>query len=157
MRRKTTSDEIRNHLQHLYDGNGKLLTPKIVLHDARRVHSPLHHLFEWDDTRAAELYRSGQARDLIRGVRVEVRVRRETLSVPAWIHTPRTGSGYVSIAKVRSRSAEARLTLMAELATIRGALARARSLASALGFEQEIETLLNEVADLASRAERVAA
>jgi hypothetical protein len=47
-----------------------VVTPTAVLQDAADETSPLHRLFEWDDTAAAERYRLDQARGLIRRYRV---------------------------------------------------------------------------------------
>jgi hypothetical protein len=44
----------------------KQLRPKAVVDAAREPTSPLHESFEWNDTEAAERYRLGQARRLIR-------------------------------------------------------------------------------------------
>lgn len=44
------------------------LTPQDVVADARNPNSPLHSFFEWNDGAAAEAYRLGQARGLIRAV-----------------------------------------------------------------------------------------
>lgn len=52
----------------LNDRYGGLLTPKQVVTDARDRRSPLHSYFEWNNTKAAELYRLEQARRLIRSV-----------------------------------------------------------------------------------------
>lgn len=53
-------------------GDGEL-TPEVVIADARHSASPLHSLFEWDDTEAAHQYRLVQARALIRSVVVRYR------------------------------------------------------------------------------------
>jgi hypothetical protein len=42
-----------------------------VVRVARPESSPIHRDFEWDDTRAAELYREEQARRIIRYIHVE--------------------------------------------------------------------------------------
>lgn len=47
-----------------------VLTPGVVLDDARKAKSPLHQFFEWDDTTAAEQYRLRQAGHLIRSISV---------------------------------------------------------------------------------------
>lgn len=46
------------------------LTPKIVLEDARSKSSPLHKLFEWDDSIAAERHRLSQAGLILRSITV---------------------------------------------------------------------------------------
>ena len=47
------------------------LTPDLVLDSAISVTSPLHTLFEWDDTKAGHSFRLWQARKLIRSVKIE--------------------------------------------------------------------------------------
>lgn len=47
-----------------------LCTAESLVDVARDEDSPLHKAFEWDDPYAAEQYRKGQARELIRSVRV---------------------------------------------------------------------------------------
>lgn len=46
------------------------LTAESVLVDAKKKRSPIHDLFEWDDTEAACKYRLDQARHLLRSVEV---------------------------------------------------------------------------------------
>lgn len=46
------------------------LTTEAVLEEARNRKSPLHHLFEWDDSKAAEQWRLQQARMIINQVKV---------------------------------------------------------------------------------------
>jgi len=52
--------------EHGHDLDG--LTPQEVVDAAREKDSPLHSLFEWDDSKAAEEYRKGQARKLLNGL-----------------------------------------------------------------------------------------
>jgi|TARA_Y100000310_G_scaffold238070_1_gene241409 hypothetical protein len=56
-------------LQAIYSEHGKL-TPAIVLDQARDEAHPLHSRFEWDDEVAAERFRTDQAHELIRSVRI---------------------------------------------------------------------------------------
>lgn len=65
---------LKLHLQALCDRHKGKLTPQIVLEEASHQSSPIHHLFTWDDTEAAEQYRLLQAADIIRRVKVKVRV-----------------------------------------------------------------------------------
>lgn len=46
------------------------ITPEVVVEAARRSTSPLHRVFEWDDSVAAHEYRLAQARNLIAAVYV---------------------------------------------------------------------------------------
>lgn len=52
------------------DGN---ITPDDVVKDAKDKRSPLHDFFEWNNTRAANLYRVDQARYLLRSIHVVVK------------------------------------------------------------------------------------
>jgi len=52
-----------------------------VLADARSDNSPLHKYFDWDDTEAAEKWRLGQARQLIKSVYVK-RIEDKEVRVP---------------------------------------------------------------------------
>jgi hypothetical protein len=66
-------------LQKLAQEHGQL-TPEIVIDYASPQDSPLHKFFQWDDSKAAELYRLEQARGLIRRIKVEY-VTEETKTV----------------------------------------------------------------------------
>ena len=48
-----------------------VLKPKTVVDEARSKDSPIHDLFDWDDSSAGEKYRLWQARELIAYVTVE--------------------------------------------------------------------------------------
>lgn len=88
--------DLRDQLQKLYDENRRL-TPVLVLTEARDPDSPLHTLFEWNDSEAAERWRLQQARELIRSVRVVYREATGTdpaRSVRAW-QAIRGEEGYV--------------------------------------------------------------
>lgn len=58
-------------LDRLAEEHGHL-TPELVVDAARPEHSPLHDLFEWDDSVAGERWRREQARHLIIQCRVTV-------------------------------------------------------------------------------------
>lgn len=62
---------VARHLRGLISSDGAL-TVDSVLEDAAAPESPLHRLFVWDDTEAAEKYRQLQARQLISRVKVKV-------------------------------------------------------------------------------------
>ena len=57
--------------EELLDENS-LVTPEIILDDARRKSSPIHGYFEWDDLVAAERYRRSQAGYYLRSIEVIV-------------------------------------------------------------------------------------
>lgn len=58
------SKAAQKHLLSLADKDGNI-PPKRVLEDAKNPKSPLHKYIEWDDRKAAFLYRLNQARELI--------------------------------------------------------------------------------------------
>lgn len=63
---------LQDIMQSIYREHGRL-TARIVLDEARDPGHPLHDRFTWDDEVAGERYRLGQARDLIRTVKVVYR------------------------------------------------------------------------------------
>lgn len=76
--------------------------PAALVEAARPADSPLHPLFEWDDSEAARRYRVEQARRVIRTLRVTVLDKRA--SGPAFVHVRRVTpegvqDGYVTTAR----------------------------------------------------------
>lgn len=63
------------------------VTNDLVLDDAKREDSPLHPLFEWDDTVAAHKYRLSQATQLILNLHVETEVDTTVREVRAYFNT----------------------------------------------------------------------
>ncbi len=61
----TLSKTTQAYLRSIYEKNGRSITPATVLAEAKRASSPLHKYFEWDDRKAAHLYRLTQAREMI--------------------------------------------------------------------------------------------
>lgn len=55
-------------IQNLYGS----ITPEILVDEAKSKKSPLHPIFEWDDSKAAENYRLQQARILLNNIQVTV-------------------------------------------------------------------------------------
>lgn len=88
-------------LEQIRKKNGGILFPEAVVEFARNEKTELHQYFEWNDNRAAELYRLRQARDLIRVV-VEIHEEsQEQVRAYVSLSTER-GEGYRSIASVMS-------------------------------------------------------
>ena len=65
-----SSLQVETVLDELNQAHGHL-TPELVLNSALDSDSPLHSVFEWEDSKAAHQHRLWQARKLIRSVRVE--------------------------------------------------------------------------------------
>lgn len=62
---------IGEHLAALHDRSPDGLSPALIVDDARSDDSPLHPIFTWDDSVAAEKWRHEEARMLVRHIRVE--------------------------------------------------------------------------------------
>ena len=64
-----------------------VLTPTAIVEDARRKTSPLHNGFEWDDKRAAAIYREDRARAIMRCMVVTIQGSgQESTQVRAFVH-----------------------------------------------------------------------
>lgn len=68
--KKSEAIVVAKTLQEIEKESG-VVTPTMVLDHAREAASPLHHLFEWRDSEAAEQFRLIQARRLIQSVQVQ--------------------------------------------------------------------------------------
>ena len=62
-------DAVAAEVQRLLAGHDGI-TPELLLNTARHKRSPLHGLFDWDDSVAAEKWRTHQARKLARAIHV---------------------------------------------------------------------------------------
>lgn len=77
------------------------LTPETVLDLARPEDSPLHSMFEWDDTIAAEKYRLSQARSIIQHITiVKGHPRSEPVQVRAFVSSGQRDGSYKPITTV---------------------------------------------------------
>lgn len=124
--------------------NGRI-TKEDVLDDATTPESPLHPLFEWDDSEAAKKYRIGQAMTVIESFRTVVSTREVTLAIPFFwrdASIPGNESGYVSLTQLASEPDTARRVLIAEFERVLGYLKRARTAAIGLGFVEDVDELL---------------
>lgn len=78
---KVTSRYTPERIQAILEADsGQGITAEAVLERARPPESPLHPLFEWDDTEAAEKYRLYQARVIINEIKVVI----EQVEYPAF-------------------------------------------------------------------------
>lgn len=84
---KVPAQVVGEHLEKLQE-SGKAITAETVLESARDESSPIHDLFEWDDTVAAEAYRRGQASRVITNIHVEKKTTEgKTLKLRAYVDT----------------------------------------------------------------------
>lgn len=68
------SKEVRDEVERIFAVHGKM-TPQILLSEARAVDSPLHCMFQWDDSVAGEKWRLRQAQVIIQAQAAEVVIR----------------------------------------------------------------------------------
>lgn len=79
---------------------GTEVTPELIVEMSRDPDSPTHGEFEWDDTVAAEKYRTEQARLLIAHIRVvreDDQENEQDVKVRAFVSTPGRNSVYVPL------------------------------------------------------------
>ena len=67
---KGDAQKIGDRLEVLRLKNNGVLTPALIVDDARKARAPHHDCFEWDDSEAAAQYRLTQARHLLGSVAV---------------------------------------------------------------------------------------
>lgn len=72
-----SSKKVQAYGESLYDLKEKMegvLTPQSVVETAKSKKSPLHDYFIWDDSIAAEKYRTHQARNLLNSITIEIKI-----------------------------------------------------------------------------------
>lgn len=78
---KVSAEIVGAEMEKIEKRDGEV-TPKALLEEARSTNSPIHNLFDWNDTTAAEKYRLSQAGLAIRQIKVQiVRVPNEVKEV----------------------------------------------------------------------------
>lgn len=145
--------QIIARLAELYREHG-LLTPDLVVADARAKSSPLHSFFEWDNKAAAEGYRRDQARRLIASVRVEITTETRTISAVGYVRHPDAESdmqGYVSTPDLQTDADMARRALRQELKRLDALLDRVQSLADAVGLQSEVRMMQEQATRIRAR------
>lgn len=141
------TDAVRARLAEL-ESDGRL-TPAVVVEDAKSESSPLHGLFEWDADKAAYHHWLHTARIIIKSVRyIPVEETVTVVRAPQYVRDPDAppkSQGYISVAELRNDPVTARASMRLEFGRVESALERARSVAVAIGLENEIEQLIAHV------------
>jgi len=88
------------------------LTPELVLKEASKKSSKLHSDFQWDDKRAATLYRLDTARRLIRHLRVVS--DGERTDEPVYVHVTQGDRKYYEQTDLAVESPDIWMNVMAE-------------------------------------------
>lgn len=146
----TITPEVKSRLAALENEHGQL-TPSLVVADARQKDSPLHAMFDWNIKEAAEKWWLQQARTIIRSVKLVITTENIAVHTPHYVRDPSVGGkeqGYISVAQLQRDPIAARASLKLEFGRAESALNRARSLASVLNLEDEIDLLLVRVSGL---------
>lgn len=98
------AEQVGRTIEQLTKRYNGVLEPGHIVDAARDEASPMHPHFQWDDSAAAEMYREGQARELVRSLTVDIsRSNLETRPVRAFVNVEvGTERGYVSTATAMS-------------------------------------------------------
>ena len=142
--------QIERRLLELETEAGKL-TAEAVVADAKRKDSPLHDLFEWDVKKYQHWL--DRAREVMK-FRFVVHTETSTVSVVGYVRDPAAGphdGGYVSVKRVMGDKDKAREVLVAEFGRIRDLLNRARELAAVFDMQDELSSMVTQVAGLRER------
>ena len=148
MTTRQDSEAMRERLARLESKGKGVLTPDMVVEDAKRESSPLHSYFEWDNGKAAHAYRIEQARTLIRSVMVVVKTEKQSVSVVAYVRNPDQESGdqgYVSTLRLLNDKDRARDALVEEFSRASGVMRRARELAIAFSLEADVDSITRKI------------
>ena len=134
-------------VKSLSDRNGHI-SPAIVIRAALPEDSPIHELFEWDDNIAAEAHRISQAQTVIRFVRLEIEIRKQTIVCPFYVPDPERppkSRRYLELTRAARDAEIAREVLANEMVRVVGAIRRAKKVALVLGLNQLLDRLLYDI------------
>jgi hypothetical protein len=148
------SDDQREFIKSLADAAGNI-EPASVVEAARDPDSPIHELFQWNETLAAQQQWVDTAKRLIRFVKLEIIIERETVIAPYYVvdpDRPPKSRRYLTLTTAARSRATAREVLSGELHRISQAISRALAVAAVLGMTNELQELLENVTALRERA-----
>lgn len=143
------NEAIRSLLISLADAGR--LTPDEVLKRARPKDSPLHDIFEWNDSEAARKYRLNQARELISSFDISITINRVEVNVQQFVRDPNKSTeeqGYVSVTSIKSDSDEAREFVSRELSIAKTYVDKTERFAALLGLTKDIRSLSDQLSEL---------
>lgn len=147
--------EVIERLVQIADDLSGLLKPSKVVEDAREPTSPLHPLFDWNDSSAAHTARLDTARRLIRSVRVEITCRKQIIVVPAYLRDPSQDTkdeGYASLDIIMGDVEMRRGTMAAEINRAIASIKRASGIGKALGYDTAvIDRMANRLDEFVSQ------
>ena len=147
---KPSRKEIDAEISRIYNEKGSI-TPDLVIKAASDPNNVLHHLFEWDDTKASNSYRVDQARHIITSVRINIVTESRTISAVSYVRDPRLPNdqqGYISVAKLKTDKDLAKDSIRYEFQRAYAHLHRAKTHAEILGMEDQVSALLNTLEEV---------
>ena len=147
---KPSRKEIDAEISRIYNENGSI-TPDLVIKAAEDPNNVLHHLFEWDDSKAGNAYRVDQARQIITSVKINIVTESRTISAVSYVRDPRLPSdqqGYISVAKLKTDKDLAKDSIKYEFQRAYAHLHRAKTHAEILGMEDQVSSLLNTLEEV---------
>jgi hypothetical protein len=89
---KVDAQTAGRYLRNLEERDGEI-KPEVMVDEAKDTEAALHPCFEWDDQKAAENYRVGQAKGVLRNIVVVYQKddeKEEPLQVRAFVHVKQT-------------------------------------------------------------------
>jgi len=89
------ANDVGKELERIKKKYGSL-KPSFIVDESRNAGDFLHDIFCWDDTKAAELYRVKQARDLIGNIHVVVTTKNINAKVRAFVNVKTEPEGHRS-------------------------------------------------------------
>jgi hypothetical protein len=142
------AQKVGEAIERLTKRHNGVLEPEHIVEAAKEESSPMHPHFTWDDAEAAEQFRQGQARELVRSLTIDIsHSKLETRPVRAFVNVETGGErGYVST-KTAMSSHELRKQVIerafAELEAWRARHAELSELARIFAVIDETRGLLN--------------
>ena len=148
--KKPSRKEIDAEISRIYNENGSI-TPDLVIKAAEDPNNVLHHLFEWDNSKAGNAHRVDQARQIITSVKINIVTESRTISAVSYVRDPRLSNdqqGYISVAKLKTDKYLAKDSIRYEFQRAYAHLHRAKTHAEILGMEDEVSALLNTLEEV---------
>lgn len=137
------SEAAQERVRELYEKN-KVVTAEMVVEDAKNEGSPLHHLFEWDDEKAAGLYRLERAREVIRSIPYTLIRDGRTTQVISYVHITGQKPGYHHVEQIKTNRDLAIESLVQECQGLASVLRRVKELAWVFELETEVDEMMRQ-------------
>lgn len=109
-----TAQTAGEELQRIYARRGSL-RPADIVDESRSEDAPLHPCFEWDDAKAAEKYREGQAYKLVQAITTVMETDSGPSPVRAFVHVEKDYHPIQVVLSSEERTRELLQTALREL------------------------------------------